>query len=302
MSQGGYLPEGLQKRAACADHGRLAIAMRNGDIIEGTAMSCTPGRDLIVDIGGSFEGMIPYSETALGLKSGRTRDIAVISRVGKTVCFKVMAKEGKRYILSRRLAQQEALEYYKNQLIPGDVIRCIVTHLEPFGAFVDIGCGIISMIGVENISVSRITHSADRFRPGQEIYAAVTGMELDRITLSHRELLGTWEENAARISAGQTRIGIVRSIESYGAFIELTPNLSGLAENRPGIKIGEAVSVYVKSIISEKMKVKLSIIENLGAADSGIIKDSDYFIKSGRLALWEYSPRSCSSKYIATRF
>jgi len=302
MSQGGYLPEGLREMTSCVDHGRLAMAMRSGEIIEGVALSCTPEHDLIVDMGEGIEGVIPYPETAVGLISGRTRDIAVISRVGRPVCFKVMAKEGSRYILSRRLAQQEALEHYKRDVKPGDVICGIITHLEPFGAFVDIGCGIISMIGVENISVSRIKHSSERFGPGQRIYAVVTGVEGERISLSHRELLGTWEENAARISAGQTRIGIVRSIESYGAFIELTPNLSGLAENRPGLVRGGAVSVYVKSIMPEKMKIKLSVIEDLGTSGSGMIKDSDYYIKSGRVDLWEYSPRSCRSKYIATRF
>ena len=68
-----------------------------------------------------------------------------------------------------------------------------------FGAFVDIGRGIPSFIGMENISVSRIRHPADRFRPGQLIPAVVTAIDrtIRRVFLSHKELLGTWEENAA---------------------------------------------------------------------------------------------------------
>ena len=42
---------------------------------------------------------------------------------------------------------------------PGLVVPATVTHLEPFGAFVDIGCGAPSMIGVERLSVSRIAHA-----------------------------------------------------------------------------------------------------------------------------------------------
>ncbi len=45
-----------------------------------------------------------------------------------------------------------------------------------------------------------------------------------------RELLGTWQENAARFRAGQTVTGVVRTVTDYGAFIALTPNLCGLAE------------------------------------------------------------------------
>ena len=55
--------------------------------------------------------------------------------------------------------------------------------------------------------------------------------------------------------------GYVLKIEDYGIFVELTPNLAGLAEVRPNTKIGQSVSVYIKSIIPEKMKIKLIIVE-----------------------------------------
>ena len=40
--------------------------------------------------------------------------------------------------------------------------------------------------------------------------------EDQKITLSHKELLGTWEENAELFSAGQTVTGVIRSVEDYG--------------------------------------------------------------------------------------
>ena len=90
---------------------------------------------------------------------------------------------------------------------------------------------------------------------------------MNRIFVSHRELLGTWEENAARFSAGQTAAGVIRSIESYGIFIELTPNLAGLAElqdsRTSGLDLspGRSATVYIKSIIPERMKIKLVLID-----------------------------------------
>ena len=59
------------------------------------------------------------------------------------------------------------------------------------------------------------------------------------MTLSHRAA-GTWEENASLFKAGETVAGIVRGVEDYGAFIELTPNLSGTAEKRERVERGEA--------------------------------------------------------------
>ncbi len=98
------------------------------------------------------------------------------------------------------------MDYFMTKLSPGEILWCRVTRLECFGAFVDIGRGIPSFIGIENISVSRIRHPADRFRLGQLIPAVVTEIDrvLNRVSLSHKELLGTWEENAAFFNAGDT--------------------------------------------------------------------------------------------------
>ena len=91
--------------------------------------------------------------------------------------------------------------------------------------------------------------------------------EDNRVTLTHKELLGTWEENAEVFSVGETVSGIIRSVENYGIFIELAPNLAGLAELRDDrraffdLKAGNSVSVYIKSIIPEKMKIKLVLID-----------------------------------------
>ena len=93
------------------------------------------------------------------------------------------------------------------------------------------------------------------------IRAVVKSIENGRITLSHKELLGTWEENVALFSAGETVAGIVRSVEPYGIFVELSPNLAGLAESREDVIPGQQASVYIKSILPARMKVKLVIID-----------------------------------------
>ena len=296
-----FLPEGHllytpENQAACASPAALARAMEEGRILEGTALLCDADHDLLVQLG-PFTGRIPREEAALGIAEGSTREIAILSRVGKPVCFVVeavdRAPDGTLLPrLSRRAAQQRALEAMLAHWRPGRVIEARVTHLEPFGAFVDVGCGVSSLIGIETISVSRIPHPRERFAVGQDIRAVVQEVDpaLGRIYLTHKELLGTWAENARRFQTGMTVPGILRGIKGYGAFVELTPNLSGLAELREGFREGDRASVYIKAIAPERMKIKLLLIEKLPPAPPAPL---EYFITGGTLDKWAYAPPGC---------
>lgn len=282
----------------------LNEALHSQTILEARAVMCDNEHNLVVDLGCMF-GIIRREEGAVGIESGKTRDIAIISRVNKTVCFVVTGFEKDRYgktmaVLSRRRAQEACETQYLSQLKCGDIIGARVTHLEQFGCFVDIGCGIPSLIPIDSISVSRISHPSDRFRQGQMIYAVVRGFTDDgRICLSHKELLGTWEQNAEQFQSGETVSGVIRSIENYGVFVELTPNLAGLAELKEGIHSGQFASVYIKSLIPEKMKIKLIIVD---AFDEGEINyNYQYHLTEGHLDRWQYSPESCP-KVIETVF
>ena len=305
-----FPPEGRllhtpENQAACASADGLKQAMETEAILEGTALLCTPEHDLIVSLG-PYQGVIPREEAALGIAEGVTRDIAILSRVGKPVCFTVTGlseKDGQPHpILSRRAAQQQALTAMLEHWKPGQIIQASVTHLEPFGAFVDVGCGVPSLIGVENISVSRIPHPSVRFRVGQEILAAVLDLDpvLGRIYLTHKELLGTWAENVASFQPGMTVPGVVRGVKDYGVFVELTPNLSGLAERDPRLTEGARVSVYLKAILPERMKIKLLAIEPLPPLEQP--QPLHYYIQEGRLEHWKYAPPGCVKVGMETIF
>ena len=127
----------------------------------------------------------------------------------------------------------------------------------------------------------------------------MSSLEGGRVCLSQRELLGTWEENAALFAQGETVAGIVRSVEAYGVFVELTPNLAGLAEPREGVIPGQQAGVYIKSILPEKMKLKLVIIDTSDAAPEHA--PLRYFISGGHIGRWVYSPADCG-KIIASEF
>ena len=140
-----YLPEGSllgreENIYYTSDLSRLGRAMAAG------RCDCRT-MDLTVEVG-QYRGVIPRDECVYDRDGGEVRDIAIITRVGKAAAFKVQRIEqcddGRPcLILSRRAAQEECARRYISRLVPGDIIPATVTHMEPFGAFVDIGCVIV---------------------------------------------------------------------------------------------------------------------------------------------------------------
>ncbi len=283
-----YLPEGLG--APCPGSGAEALyaAMQSHAILEATAACCDADHNLGVPLG-PVAGVIPRAEAAWNAED--VRDIAILSRVGLPVCFTVQdlrSQNGRlTAVLSRREAQLRALDAFFLHHVPGDIVDAVVTSLAPFGAFCDIGCGVTALLHLSRICVSRLRHSAERFQPGQHIHAAILSMDpfSRRIYLTHRELLGTWEENAARFSPGQAVTGVVRTVRPYGVFIELSPNLSGLSEPDAALTPGQAVSVYIKAIQPERRKLKLAVIQRLPSAPPAPLR---YQLTGGHLEHWDY--------------
>lgn len=304
-----YLPEGQiistpSNRAILSSPDSLHEACFRGDIVEARTLICDKNHDLRIDLGCMY-GIIPHDEGAVGISDGTVRDIALISRVNKPVMFRILGfrkddNQREYAVLSRREVQQECIDNYISKLKPGDVINARVTHMENFGVFLDIGAGVNGLLPIDSISVSRIPHPSVRFHIGQMIRVIVKSVDdMGRLTFSHKELLGTWEENAGEFTPGETVPGIVRSIENYGIFIELTPNLAGLAEYSPGINPGCHAGVYIKSMLPERMKIKLIIVDAFEAEyPAPPIK---YYTQADHIDRWTYSPSECS-KLIESSF
>ncbi len=301
MNQSAFCPEGMrlfspENEANVKDLSAIEAAMAHQCILEGTVLRCDPDLTLTVTLG-NLIGYVTREEVALCREGEEVREIAAITRVGKAIAVVVTGiqsdERGIRLTLSRRRAQQLCAKAYLSRLRVGDIIPARVTHMEQFGAFVDIGCGIVSLLSIDCISVSRISHPRDRLYVGEDLRVVVKSIDpaLQRIYVSLREMLGTWEENAAEFSIGQTVGGVVRSVEDYGIFVELTPNLAGLAEYREGMTPHRAVSVYVKNIIPAKMKIKLVIIEESGLCVGRSEKKVYIPEEVTHMDMWRYSPK-----------
>lgn len=165
------------------------------------------------------------------------------------------------------LTKQEIKEKNKRfyeQLHKGMLVKGRVKNIQPYGAFIELQKGIVGLLHIEDVSVCRIRTPADVMKVGDIIVTKVKSYDKNtgRISLNYKDLLGTWEENVKDLEEKTTVKGIVRNREKFGVFIELKPNLVGLAEDKEQtVSYGDVVEVYIKKISPETKKIKLVILD-----------------------------------------
>ena len=192
-----YLPEGqlltsAANRDACSSLPMLERAQASGAILEGTALLCDSELNLHIDFPAlpGVRGIIPREEAVYTRPGEPVKDIAILTRVGKAVCFKVQGidtpdAEGLTTVrLSRRAAQAECAAVYIADLAPGDVVRGRVTHLESFGAFVDIGVKTDGLVHVSELSSRFIKHPMDVVSIGDNVKVRILDIDKERHKIS----------------------------------------------------------------------------------------------------------------------
>lgn len=261
-----YKPEGWNNEISKLDVCDIEQIRANGEILQGIVKTCDEQYNLHVNFENGLTGIIPREEVeGINLQEdGLPKTNLCTGKVHKFVQFKVKDIKSDVAILSRKEVQQEALDFVKNELEVGQRLSGIVKNIKPYGAFVEIGGGVVGMVHIEDLSIARIKTPYERLKIGQKVEIVVKSINRDngKIILSHKETLGTWEENAKNFVPGTRAKGIVRETEKNknGIFIELAPNLVGMAEYEEGLEYGQTVQVYIKKIDNERKKVKLLII------------------------------------------
>ena len=262
-----FMPEGWQISEVDLSKEQLTSAISTGEILQAKVNKCDSNYNLYVDLGNSLIGVIPREEVeAVNIdETGFPKPNICMSKVNKFVQFKVKDVDSRNnFILSRRAVGEDALNWITNELQEGMVVNGIVKSMQPYGVFVEIGGGIVGLLHIEDISVARIKTPAERLKIGQKINVMIKCIDkkLERVILTYKELLGTWEDNVKDFFEGETVTGIARETEKSknGIFVELKPNLVGMAEYKDGIEYGQNVDVYIKKIIPDKKKIKLLFV------------------------------------------
>lgn len=304
-----YSPEFFeQKQSEPLTYNQVVEAINNKSIIEVKVTKCNSNNDLTLNIGNDITGIVKFENIEYHPDNSPIKAVSATTKVGKhikVVPTAIKEVDGK-YIVdcSRKESQKICYENYISKLVPGDIIDAYFIKATGYGVFCDIGCGIVGFLYTNNISVTHTVDPVSEFRGISKMRVVIKNIDENyRVELTHKELLGTWKEEASNITEGDVIYGTVLSVEEYGVFIRISQNLSGLADRNFNfeLKTGDSVSVRVLKVNSNNMKVKLNVISKIDNKEENNRYRFIYRVKKNHIDKWVYSTPT-SKKIVETVF
>ena len=224
---------------------------------------------------GNIEGFLPVSQLASAHypKVGGDRD-AIQNRlkdlVGKMLEVKVINFDPRanKLIFSEKAAGDALAEERASELPVNTKLTGTVTGIVDFGLFVRVN-DVEGLVHVSEVSWDRVTNLRDLFKVGDSVDVMVTEVEGGRVSLSMKRLsTDPWLDKTKNLTVGQPVKGNVVKITSFGAFVEVAPDVMGLAhisefglegDERLGdiVKSGEPADFVVKSIDANQHRINL---------------------------------------------
>ncbi len=214
-----------------------------------------------------IKSIIPRDEaSSIVGDDGLVEEKYIVNKKGKIlhVCIKDIIKNDDKIelILSKKALELKVRKWMYMYLKPGMKLKGTVVNAAEYACFVDVGGGVIGILKSKEITDNVLKTTADVFKIGQKIDVIVKKYDRDtgRIELSYKDILGSFEDNVKNLKEGDIVEGIIRNRIKTGIFVELKPNLVGMAEHVNGLEYGQKVLVSIKKISLEKKKIKLIII------------------------------------------
>ncbi len=189
-----FIPEGWEDVKENYSLDNIKLAMKSGSVMQGIAYKYDENYNIYVKLNDNIDGIIPRNELDyLGIdEKGNTKIGICKNKINNFVQFKIKEiQNDSKIILSRKDVCKEALDWANSELIPGTIINGIVRNIRPYGVFVEIGGGVVGLLHIQDISISRMKNPNERFFIGQKIKTMVkyVDKENSRIVLSYKELL-----------------------------------------------------------------------------------------------------------------
>lgn len=234
-----------------------------GMFVEVPFESATQGRSVV-------EGLVHYTEIS---HKGPVNP-SKLYKEGDTVSVKAIKydPDKKRLSLSIKAVSDDPWKQIQNELEVGDAIKVIVSNVETYGAFVDLGNDIEGFLHISEISWDKnIQNPSDYIANGQEIDVEVIEINTDkrRLRVSLKKLLTRpFEQFLKTHKEGDKLTGVVATLTDFGAFIKIG-SVDGLLHNedafwrkeqscRDALKIGQEIEVKISKIDREKERISLT--------------------------------------------
>lgn len=236
--------------------------------IEAKVVSYTPVGDLTLCFGANF-GIIPNAEIEFPKKDksklNRYKGVVVGFYVrGRKACN--TAANCWEYTLSRAAVTEQWYNEYIVKLQHGDIVDGKICHISKDSLMlIDLGYGFITALVPINASLINCRHMEDAFELGEVlkliILAGVSDTGTQRVTVTHKELLGTFDDNATLFKQGDRVWGVVYDVKDWGTFVQLTPNTLGLTlSSDTSVEKGQPVLVEIYGIKPTHNKIQIQIL------------------------------------------
>ncbi|MCA9956058.1 MAG: S1 RNA-binding domain-containing protein, partial [Anaerolineales bacterium] len=189
---------------------------------------------LVVEFG-RIQGFVPNSHIPAiqNVYSHDQRTSAKSKLVDSSLNLKIIeidpARE--RFVLSAKSAQNEQRQERLEALSVGERVTGQVVNMKPYGAFIDIGDGIVGLLHVSRMAWEHIDDPRDLFAVGDEVEVLIDKVvvEKEKVSLNRKALLPSpWEAFEEQWSAGDLLEGEVTAVVDFGAFVRVADSVEGL--------------------------------------------------------------------------
>ena len=240
----------------------------NGDKVSGVVVAIT-ATEVSIDLGTKYSGFIPTTEfTEDGSK---LEDVVKIGDVIEAIVVRVNDVEGTAQLSKKRLDAVKIWDTVEQAVESGEVIEGVVTETNKGGVVVNYK-GVRVFVPASQTDLPR---EADL----NELVKKTVRLKLTEVNKARKRVVGSIRRvtQAARraateaiwneIEVGKKYHGTVKSLTSYGAFVDIggidgMVHVSELSWNRihqPSevVSVGDEIDVYVISFDKEKRKISL---------------------------------------------
>ena len=216
----------LLERERESQRAALLEQLAAGQMREGTVTRIVDF-GVFVDLGG-IEGLIPLKE--LSWERGVKPEDVVKCGDRVEVLVREIDLDRERISLSLRGTKADPWDAAAANNPVGTSFTGKVTHLEPFGAFVQIVPGVEGLIPIGRLGNGRrIAHPREAVAVGQELLVKVENVDFERRRIS----LSVVDERVSKLQPGSLEVGsevegIVEGIRDFGVFVRLSETKTGL--------------------------------------------------------------------------
>lgn len=256
---------------------QLRQVCQSGEIVTVKATDANKGGLMVVC--GNVSGFMPVSQLCPEhyprIQGGDKNKILekLKSYTGENFEVKIIDadEQEEKLIVSEKAAwevrQKDVISSYK----VGDIIEGVVTVITDFGAFVEFGQGLEGLVHISEIAWQRIDDPKEFLRSGQKIKVQIIKIEGSKIFLSMKNIIpDPWKNVKERYAVGGLVKGKVLKVNPFGLFVELDPEIHGLAHvselsTKPNVDPttiaapGDTIEFRIVSIEPEEHRLGLSL-------------------------------------------